>query len=184
VSGNDISLRVSKRLLWVGDAVYPLQNIARVFTFTLKPRRAAACWRFLRRMALTLALWAVFTALDSDSSGSGIHSGDDDGGVYAFATVLAVLATIFFAAELLSVLVAPSYFVLSVETSGPSGALVTSRDPTQLKQLVFSITYAIENPQTEFQVTVKEITISSPKNYHFGDNVNIYGGVGSIGIKK
>jgi hypothetical protein len=31
-------------------------------------------------------------------------------------------------------------------------------------------------------VTVERLTISSPTNYYFGDNVNMYGGNGNVGI--
>jgi hypothetical protein len=58
----------------------------------------------------------------------------------------------------------PSHHVLAVETSGPSTAAVTSRNPEHLRQLVGYIAYAIENPERDFQVKLDSITIS-PKNY-------------------
>lgn len=78
-------------------------------------------------------------------------------------------------------LTAPSHYVLAVETSGPSTAVVTSHRPELLNQLVGQIAHAIENPETEFAVKVESISIS-PRNYHFGDNVNMYGGSGNVGI--
>ena len=35
---------------------------------------------------------------------------------------------------------------------------------------------------SEFHVQVERLMISSPQNYHFGDNVNMYGGSGNVGI--
>lgn len=54
-----------------------------------------------------------------------------------------------------SVLIAPSHWVLAVETSGASTALVTSRDTQHLHQLVGQVVKAIENPDIEFQVRVE-----------------------------
>src|SRR5947208_1333284 len=51
-----LDLRVSKRILWIGAAVYPLQNIARVYTFVLRPKRKEAVLRFLRYTAVTLVV--------------------------------------------------------------------------------------------------------------------------------
>lgn len=53
--GHDrVELRVGKRLSWVGGAACPLRNIARVYTFTLHPRRTEAVFRFLTRTGITL----------------------------------------------------------------------------------------------------------------------------------
>ncbi|WP_272922410.1 DUF6232 family protein [Streptomyces sp. SID685] len=51
-----LDLRVSKRILWIGRAVYPLANIARVYSFMLRPRRKEAVLRFLRYSAGTIAI--------------------------------------------------------------------------------------------------------------------------------
>ncbi|GAA2931267.1 hypothetical protein GCM10020221_28820 [Streptomyces thioluteus] len=59
--------------------------------------------------------------------------------------------------------------------------MVTSRNPHHLDQLVGRISHAIENPGAEFQVTVDSITIN-PQSYYFGDNVNMYGGTGNVGM--
>ncbi|WP_408057766.1 hypothetical protein OG542_16910 [Streptomyces violaceus] len=85
---------------------------------------------------------------------------------------------------MLSVVTAPSRYVLAIEAAGPSTAMVTSRTPQHLDQLVGDVAGALENPDTEFQVTVEQLTINSPTNYHFGDNVNMHGGSGNTGIVK
>ncbi|KPI19726.1 hypothetical protein OK074_7802 [Actinobacteria bacterium OK074] len=81
------------------------------------------------------------------------------------------------------VLGSPPHFVLAVETSGPSTAVVTSHHPERLRRLAGQVTYAIENPQAEFQVRVDTIRIS-PSHYCFGDNVNMHGGTRDVGIDK
>lgn len=175
----DVELRVSKRLLWVGQAAYPLRNIARVYTFTLHPKRKEAVIRFLTRTGITLAvaiglsIIGSVTFLASESTGSGLLT---------FVWLASGAALIYFLVDMLSVVTAQSHYVLAIETAGPSTAMVTSRNPQHLDQLVGYVAGALENPDTEFQVTVERLTINSPTNYHFGDNVNMYGGNGNVGI--
>ncbi|MEE1756837.1 DUF6232 family protein [Streptomyces sp. SP18CS02] len=173
-----IDLRVSKRLLWVGGAAYPLANIARVHTFTLHPRRKDATLLFLKRVAITLSVAIALTVL---SGLTAIASREAGGGLLTFVWLCTAGSLVYYIVDLLIVLLAPSHYVLAVETSGPSTAVVTSQNPQHLNQLVGHISHAIENPESEFQVRVDSITIS-PRNYYFGDNVNMYGGTGNVGM--
>ncbi|MER6028576.1 DUF6232 family protein [Streptomyces sp. NPDC001851] len=182
-----VDLRVSKRILWIGAAVYPLANIARVYTFVLRPRRKEAVLRFLRYTAgiLVVAFIAMLPGLPSlmSSRGEGGQIGQDSGaaGYVTFVWIVALFAEIYFLIEMVSVLGAAPHHVLAVETSGASTALVTSQDPRYLDQIVGQISYAIDHPEAEFKVTVESLTVS-PRNYYFGDNVNMYGGSGNVGI--
>ncbi|MFE2033714.1 DUF6232 family protein [Streptomyces scopuliridis] len=178
VHGVDVELRVGKRLLWVGGAAYPLQNIARVYTLTIRPRRKEAVVRFFKNVAITLAVAIALTILGTVAV---IGSEDVGGGILTFVWLVSAAALIYFFVEMMSVLTAQSHYVLTVETSGPSTAVVTSANREHLNQLVGYIAHAIENPEAEFQVKVESITIS-PKNYYFGDNVNMYGGTGNVGM--
>ncbi|MFI0506440.1 DUF6232 family protein [Streptomyces albogriseolus] len=173
-----IGLRVGKRLLWVGGAAYPLQNITRVYTFTLTPRRKEATLRFLKRAALTLSVAFGLTIIAGLAS---IGNTSMAGGILMFTWMGAIGALVFSLVEMFSVLGAPPQYVLAMETSGPSIAMVTSSDPRQLDQLVAPIVRAIEHPEAEFQVTVEQLFVN-PKNYYFGDNVNMYGGSGNVGV--
>ncbi len=179
-----LELRVSKRILWIGRAVYPLANIARVYSFVLRPRRKEAVLRFLRYTSGTIAI-AMLVMLPSLPA---LTLGGSDGqsgaaGYVVFVWLLAIGAGIFFLVDMIAVLTASPQYVLAVETSGASTALVTSPDPRYLDQLVEQLSYAIEHPDTEFRVTVQSLTVS-PKNYYFGDNVNMYGGSGNTGISS
>ncbi|MEU0384526.1 DUF6232 family protein [Streptomyces chartreusis] len=190
----DIELRVSKRLLWVGAAAYPLRNIARVYTFTLRPKRKEAVFRFFARTGIILAVaiglsiigGLISLANEAGDSGMSPYEGDPSSGggsgLIIFVWVCSGAALIYFFVDMLSVVTAPSHYVLAIETAGPSTAMVTSRTPEHLDQLVGYVAGALENPDTEFQVTVEQLTINSPTNYHFGDNVNMYGGSGNVGI--
>ena len=179
--GGAVGLRVSKRLLWVGDAYYPLRNIARVHTLTLHPRRKDAVLLFLKRILFigwaTAGLFLLGSVIDM--------SNDSDGGSsnswLTILTLVSVVAAAYALVAMLGVLSAPSVFVLAVDTAGLSTAVVTSQHPQQLQELAQQIADAIENPQTEFEVRVNTLTVS-PHNYYFGDNVNMYGGAGNIGM--
>ncbi|MFF4145909.1 DUF6232 family protein [Streptomyces sp. NPDC001698] len=173
-----MDLRVSRRLLWIGSAAYPLHNIARVYTFTLHPKRKEAVVRFLMKAAITMAVAIALTILGSLTA---LASTDVAGGLVTFVWLGASAGLIYSFVEMVLVLSASSHYVLAVETSGPSTAVVTSRDPQYLNHLVGQIAHAIDNPETDFQVKVESITLS-PKNYYFGDNVNMYGGTGNVGI--
>ncbi|MFF5183013.1 DUF6232 family protein [Streptomyces sp. NPDC000345] len=173
-----LELRVSKRLLWVGGACYPLQNVARVYTLTIHPRRKEAVLRFLRILLITGAVALTLTVLSGITM---VADRDTGSGLMTFVWLGSAGVVVYALIEMLQVLGAQSHHVLAVETSGPSQAVVTSRDPHHLNQLVARIAHAIENPETEFQVRVESITIS-PKNYYFGDNVNMYGGSGNVGM--
>ncbi|MGP4000736.1 DUF6232 family protein [Streptomyces sp. 8N706] len=179
-----VSLRVSRRLLWVGDAYYPLQNIARVYTLTIHPRRKDAVLLFAKRLLIIGAvttLLGLLAALIDSSGGFGSSDSGGSSGLTAIVLIVAVAALIYSLVEMLKVLGALSHFVLAVETSGPSTAVVTSPDRDQLRRLAQQIADAIENPKAEFEVRVDTIMIS-PKHYYFGDNVNMYGGTGNVGM--
>ncbi|MFJ9590857.1 DUF6232 family protein [Streptomyces acidicola] len=181
-----VDLRVSKRLLWVGEAYYPLQNIARVYTLTIHPRRKEAVLLFIKRLliigAVTTLLGLFAAAIDaSQSSSFGGGGSGGSPGLTVFVILIAGAALIYSLVEMMKVLSAPSHFVLAVETSGPSTALVTGPNPDQLRRLAHQIAHTIENREAEFQVRVDTIRIS-PKHYYFGDNVNMYGGTGNVGM--
>nr|WP_233273459.1 DUF6232 family protein [Streptomyces broussonetiae] len=175
-----VELRVSKRILWIGAAVYPLHNIARVYTFVMRPKRKEAVLRYLRNTVglLIIGLLAMLPGLLA-GTGGGENSGA--AGYVAFVWTAVVGLEIYFLVELFSVLLASDHHVLAIETSGASTALVTSRNPQYLDQVVGQISYAIDHPDVEFKVTVESLSFS-PKNYYFGDNVNMYGGSGNVGI--
>ncbi|MGW0787100.1 DUF6232 family protein [Streptomyces sp. NPDC002911] len=178
-AGASVVLKVGKKLLWVGAAAYPLHNITRVHTFELKPRRAEAVLSFLKWSGITVAACIALGAAGGQSSyDDRVDEGSGTGPLLLAATVVIVLFTL-----MVKECISPSHHVLAVETSGVSTALVTLPNPEQLRQLVHYLVNAIENPDAEFQVQVERVLVN-PKNYHFGDQVNMYGGLGNTGVSK
>ncbi|WP_256988165.1 DUF6232 family protein, partial [Streptomyces sp. BR123] len=177
--GGGIEIRIGKRILWVGGAAYPLENIARVYTFTLHPRRKEATVRFLKNLCLILSLAFGLTILAGLTS---LANREAAGGILQFVWLGAAVALIYCLVELITVLSAASHYVLAVETSGPSIAVVTSSDHNHLHRLVGQITHAIDNPDTELYGVRVDTIVINPKNYTFGDNVNMYGGSNNVGM--
>ncbi|MFB7606049.1 DUF6232 family protein [Streptomyces gardneri] len=176
-----LPLVISKRLLWVGRAAYPLENIVRVYTFVLRPRRAEAVRKFLKRVAVLLlaTLGVLFFVFLADA-----FSREDPGAFFGFLLQLGFMsivgALIWSAVDMLLVVTASSHYVLAIETNGQSTAMV-SGDPRHLDGLVAQIATAIDEPDAHLKVVVGALSISNPSNYYFGDAVNIYGGTGNTG---
>ncbi len=163
----------------MGGAAYPLENIARVYTFTLHPRRKDATVRFLKNVAIVLSGAFALTILAGLTSLANREAAES---ILTFVWLGAAAALVWSLVEWLAVLTASSHYVLAVETSGPSIAVVTSEDRGKLQQLVGQITHAIDNPDTELYGVRVDTIMISPKNYHFGDNVNMYGGSNNVGM--
>ncbi|MCX5397251.1 DUF6232 family protein [Streptomyces sp. NBC_00102] len=173
-------MRVGKQVLWVGTAAYPLKNITRVYSFLLTPQRGAATVLFLKRLGIILGVCLVLVLLNGLA---GIGGGSQGGGLGGLIGVATTAGLIYCFVMWMGVMTAASHWVLAVETAGASTALVTSQNVEHLHQLVGYVVNAIENPEIEFQVRVETLSVN-PKNYHFGDNVNMYGGSDNVGIAK
>ncbi|MFI1974450.1 MULTISPECIES: DUF6232 family protein [Streptomyces] len=178
-------LVISKRLLWVHGGAYPLENIVRVYTFVLRPRRGEAFARFLKRGGLTLVLFLILMQFEDSSSSSwdsyGSSGGDD--GVLAIALFILGTLLLYFFGAMCAVVFAMSHDVLAIETNGRSTALVTGKR-AYLDGLVRSIAEAIDKPDAEFQASVGTLAITNYGDYYFGDSVNMYGGSGNTGVAK
>ncbi|MFE6054419.1 DUF6232 family protein [Kitasatospora sp. NPDC056446] len=177
---------MTKRILWVGNAAYPLATIARVSTTVIVANRPAAVMRFLKVAGsiVLAALGLLAIANASGSLGSSSSYGNDgssgSGWIIAVATLLVVA---YFVADTLPVLVQPRLHALTVDTAGPPTALLAWPTAESAFELQAAITQAIENPQIEFQQFVSSVVVDL-RRYHFGDSVNIYGGQGNTGVSK
>ncbi|MFD4905516.1 DUF6232 family protein [Kitasatospora purpeofusca] len=173
---NSVDLRVSKRLLWVGGAAYPLHNIVRVYAFVLMPKRKEAVLRFARQVvqASTLALLAVV------GSGFPFGVGKEVEPFKGPALTVALFWVGYGFLEMSRVIAAPAMPVLAVDTAGNATALVGTADRQGLREAVRLLSHALENPEFEVELSIRSLTVNTG-NYHFGDNVNMYGGSGNTG---
>lgn len=174
-----VHLRISRRLLWVGQAAYPLHNIVRVQTAVLTPDREKAVVQFLK-WAGALAVAYLLVALLADGSRS--YSGDGDSTAEALRGV-GVIVGIFLLGLLVYRLSRPDVHAMVVEVASASIALVTMEDESQLDVVVQHLVHAIDHPEAEFSIQMERVELNL-KSYHLGDSVNIYGGVGNTGVVK
>jgi len=159
--GKSVDLRVGKRLLWLGEAAYPLHNLVRVYTAEFKPKRMEAFWHFV--IGGAIAFWAA----------------NVEPGLRGVGLVVAIVLFVRF----LKVLMSPSKFGLAIDTSGAASAVVTLPDREELRGLVGAIVEAVENPEKELHVRVESVKFNL-REYNYGDKVNMYGGLGNVGVLK
>lgn len=147
-----IDVRVSKRILWFDSEAYPLPNITRTNTLTLKPDRGAV----IKAYAISVAIWLtaaiiVFSVLP---------------GVFSVLVLLAVLAWIALKTVRLVELLKLTLYELVIETAAGSHRGLISDNGAVVADLSFRITDAINNPYAEFQMKVE--------NYQ-GDKITMFG---------
>ncbi|MFD8594041.1 DUF6232 family protein [Kitasatospora sp. NPDC059646] len=177
-----VELRVDKQLLWIGQAAYPLHNIARVFPVTLYPRSAEAFGRFGRRVAVTLVSAFVVLGIGQfsiETASSRSTRSDTSSSFTHFVTTVVVIALIVYVVELLRVVLQKPQHVVAIETNGSSVALITAADAASRRALTEYIAAAIEDPRGGLLLHVDTLTIN-PAHYYFGDTVNVHG-TGNVG---
>ncbi|MFH8581293.1 DUF6232 family protein [Streptomyces zaomyceticus] len=166
--GDTLRLRVSRRMLWVGAAAFPLHNITRVEAFKLKPDRGAAFLRFLKWLVVAVLVYvAINVASDGDAS-----VGEEGNPLF----VVILIALVVF---LLKELFAPARPVLLVETASGSAVLLTLPSMDELRDIAGRIAAAIDNPAAEFSTFVRQFN-NNTNNY--GPVVNMNGGQNNRGI--
>ena len=175
-----IDIRISRRILWVGTAAYPLQNIARAQTIEIQRDRRAALRRYLRAVVLCVFLGAAATVAiklaprltSVRGSNALLHAA---AGVLVLALVLMAISTV----RLITVLLARTYYALVIETSGTPQTALISDNETRVSQIVGLIMDAIDDPGVELNTTIE-----NHNNYNFGGNqINQSGSASSGNIR-
>ncbi|MFF3212510.1 DUF6232 family protein [Streptomyces sp. NPDC002886] len=183
-----MQLRISRRLLWVGQAAYPLHNIVRVQSAVLTPDRVRAVIRFLKWAAVLAAGYVLVAWFVEDNTNYLVDDYDygyEDGSNSTVEALWGVgaLAGMFLVGLLVYRLSRPDLHVMVVEVASASIAVVTLPDESQLDVVVQHVVHAIDHPEAEFSLRMDRVELNL-KNYHFGDSVNIFGGVGNSGVVK
>ncbi|MFD8963180.1 DUF6232 family protein [Streptomyces anulatus] len=147
--GGVLEVSVIQRMLWIGSAAFPLENLTRVEATKLKPQRGATLLSFLKWLALTAVVYVV---VDASSGSDGQDGEGGEGGNPVFVVFLIGLA-IYFIKELLE----PAKPILAVETAGGSVAVVTLPTVEELRTIAGQIVHAINHPEAEFTAYVNEL---------------------------
>lgn len=163
-----ITVGVSRRILWIGAAAYPLQNIARAQTFEIMPNRARATMHYLLQVVLWLTLGVGGQAALERSDLSSSDAGNLAGLTY---TVLAVLLIISTVRWLLTLFRRPLYAMV-IETAGSPQTALVSTSEAEVSSLVRQTMDAIDDPGAHFNYTVHNIT-SVGEQYNISGRQNI-----------
>ena len=174
-----IEVSVSRRILHIGSAAYPLANIARVQSQVLEIKRWPAVRAFIVATLAWIALGvaATFAIKYAYSHNAGGMTYDDQ---QRYLGIARLAPAVLIGLSLLRLLfrLAPTwrrYYALIIETAGTAQAAIINPDRNLITGLVASITYAIENPDDpsrNFSVTVHH------HNNNFGRQ-NVQFGAGS-----
>ncbi|MFJ1794795.1 DUF6232 family protein [Kitasatospora griseola] len=178
-----IELRIDRRTLWIGQAAYPLDNIARVFPVVLNPRYGEAFARFGRRAAITVTVAFVLVAvgnlsiqMTASSSTRQDSSSSLTGTVVTFSLIVLAVHVI----NLLQVVLQKPQHAVAIETNGTSVALITAPDAQRRLALTVQLAAAIDNPGTTGLALHVDTLSINPAHYYFGDTVNVHG-TGNVG---
>ena len=179
MDSKSIEVSVSRRILHIGSAAYPLHNIARVQSQELEIKR----WPAIRTFIVVTLLWialgvaATIAIKYAYNHNTGGITYDNE---QRYLSVAWLVSGALIGLSLLWLLfrLAPSwrrYYALVIETAGTARAAIINTDRSRITGIVTSITYAIENPDDpsrDFSVTVQH------HNYNFGKQ-NVQFGAGS-----
>ncbi|MFJ4653402.1 DUF6232 family protein [Nocardia sp. NPDC088792] len=139
-----IGVRISRRVLWIGDDAYPLQNIARVGPREVVPPRTTPVRDYLK-IVLTGVIPAIIAGL---VLGSGV----------GWLVFLIVFAAGTFRLIRALTNTKNKLFALIIETAGASNTVLVSSDIAAVYEIAENIMKAIDDPQFEF---ARSITVDA-----------------------
>ncbi|MFD0394405.1 DUF6232 family protein [Streptomyces nogalater] len=159
---------MSRRMLWVGSAAFPLHNITMVDAFMLKPDRGSALGRALKGLLAAVVIYVVFNLM----SGGDARIGENGNPALLIVLLVAVLFITF------KGLFEADKPVLAVQVASGSSVVVTLPSMEELRQIAGRIAYAIDNPEAEFTAVVHQYHTNN-----YGPVANLNGGQGNTGFK-
>jgi hypothetical protein len=184
VAAERIKVEVSRRILHIGPAAYPLQNIARVQSQVLKFARWPAVRAFIVATVIWIALGAAATfaikyAYSHNAASLSYDSQQKYLGIARLApavlTGLSLLRLLFRLR-----LTWRRYYALVIETAGTASAALVNPDRSSISGLVSKITLAIDNPDDphyHFHETVSNYT-----NNNYGKQNAQFGAGSTMGV--
>jgi hypothetical protein len=176
VAAEPIKVEVSRRILHIGSAAYPLQNIARVQSQELEWVRWPAIKSFLKAAVIWIVLGVAATVAIKVVAGRqpgstiALDQGHYISIAWAGASVLLAISAIVLLVRLRGTW--RQYFALVIDTAGSARAALVNPDRRIISDLVAKITKAIENPGDP-AASFPPLIINN--HTHIGDNVNVSG---------
>ena len=144
-----IEVRISKRVLWVGQSAYPLLMVTKVEPVEYRVKRWRVVERFVRKSGASMGLGAgAMLVLSCVAAPTALLT-------TVGLTVLAVLG--FQVYRLVQRLTLPPLHALKVQMAGSSRAAVVSQDKPKIDELTFRVVDAIDNPTLEYAVWIDNV---------------------------
>jgi hypothetical protein len=159
VKHEEITFRISRRILWVGSTAYPLQHVSSVRSIEVVPRRGRMLTAYGRRAGATLVVGlAGLTMLAC--LGRAVPS------MLAVLFTIAVLGVLaWHTVDLVRWLRRGRLYVLRVSVAGSQHRALVSQDRELIDDLSRRVVDAIDNPAAEFQISVENLEIVSGNKY-------------------
>jgi Family of unknown function (DUF6232) len=169
INRETLEIRISRRILWVGDEAFPLQHVIRVHPAELHRKYFAICRRYFRRARVWFALtavWLVYYLCAGWRTNVAFMVG--------FGLVL-VAGYGWLGYRFVRTLTDGRYYALVLEFARPRKVLV-SKDRELVYDLARRITDAIDNPAAEFAMSVENIVFGDQiHNEVYGDQIHTEG---------
>jgi hypothetical protein len=179
-----IEVSVTRHILNIGSAAYPLANIARVQSQALGIRRWPAIRAFIVAVVVWIALGAAATfAIKYGYSHNASFVNSDNEQRYLDIARLAPAVLVGLSLLWLVFRLAPTwrrYYALIIETAGTASAVLINPDRRVITDLVAKITRAIDdpdNPRNYFHVITNNYTNNNfgRQNAQFGAGSSMSG---------
>ncbi|MDQ2792356.1 MAG: DUF6232 family protein [Actinomycetota bacterium] len=131
-------IRISRRLLRIGNQAYPLTNIARVQTLWVEGNRSLATFReFVGLLLIIGVIVFVLPMLGLGGSASGLTLS---------AIVIAGMVVLW------RLVMRERRFVLLIETAGSQIAALAGKDEPEIRRIEDAVVEAIENPPDQERI--------------------------------
>jgi hypothetical protein len=165
-TSKEITVAVSRRILWIGAEAYPLQNIARAQTISLAPNRGAAIRNFALWMLVGVGLVIGLRYATGRPLPSQLRP------YLPLAQIVVVICVVSLVVlsiiRLIVVLTRRTLYVLIIETAGTPHRALVSAEKFQVDDLVRKIMGAIDNPGADFKVKMKSIDLRGSQGVQVG----------------
>jgi hypothetical protein len=161
-----IDVRISRRTLWIGSQIYPLQNVARIRSFEEVRDRGGLTWAFAKGAARTLgaalALLIVVTYVASTPTGPQLV-------VVGGAVVLLGWQTYQFVVDMSRA----NLHILVIESASAAYTAIGSPNRATIADLADKIAEAIENPTLDYAVKIDVVQGDQFNQVGTGNTMNI-----------
>jgi hypothetical protein len=168
-----VEVRIRKRTMWVGEKVYPLQQVSSVEPLEIVPNRGRILARYGKRAAAWVGL-GVLGLLAISCAGTALPSSVVT--IYELIVLAGLIATL---VQLIRRLTKSTLYILTVFSAGRPQEVVASWEKNQIFQLRDQVVAAIDDPDVNYAIHIDQVDGDFILGDQYGDrargNINHYG---------